>query len=122
MDAVLFLKEKHRMCKSYGVYDCSKCELSGHNNGKTVSCGGFVEQYPEEAIAIVEKWSKENPINTKKDEFFKRLPNAPMQNDGYPYAKIPLYVGLCKEKLCCECQHDDESFKFCWDLPYEGDD
>jgi hypothetical protein len=109
------------MCKSYGFYECQKCELSGHNNGKTASCGGFVEQYPEEAVAIVEKWSKENPLKTNRNKFLELFPYAPTYHN-YPMDILPFHLGWCTESECMRCNHCSQPDAFCWDLPYEGDD
>lgn len=122
MDAVLFLKEKHRMCKNYGLHECPKCGLSSQNNGKAIGCGGFVLKYPEEAVSIVEKWSRENPLKTKKDKFFEVCPNAPKTNGGYPFFGLPRYAGLCEKQSCYECKYGNSLRPLCWDTPYEGDD
>lgn len=121
MDAVLFLKEKHRMCKSYGFSRCRRCELNENKNGKQISCGGFVYQYPEEAVAIVEEWSNENPLKTKKDKFFEMFPNAPKVGGGYPLGH-PCDIGWCGGITCGSCERRHTKIYECWDLPYKGDD
>lgn len=62
MEAIEFLKEAQRMCKSYA--DCGGCPL------RNFACG-FVrcmENYPDAgmrcATKAVEQWSKEHPIIT----------------------------------------------------------
>lgn len=121
MDAVLFLKEKRRMCESYGFNSCRRCELNENKNGKQISCGGFVCQYPEEAVAIVEQWLKENPLETNRDKFFELFPYAPTYRN-YPMNVMPCDLGWCTESECMRCNHCNQPDEFCWDLPYEGDD
>ena len=73
MDAVEFLKTKRRMCSGG---NCDKCSLRDGNNGTDYGCRAFCENYPEVAVAIVEKWSAEHPIKTRQSEFLKMFPNA----------------------------------------------
>lgn len=107
MDAVKFLKEKKRMCDKYS--NCTGCPASEKNTKFDIGCGSLEEQFPEEFVAIVEKWSAENPIKTRKSEFLKMFPNADMLNG---------IIRICPDKLdqnsvtseecsrsgCFECQ------------------
>ena len=55
MDAVEFIKERNRMCKSFDDdCDCSNCPAYRNN-----CCNTF--EWQEELVAIVEKWSAEHP-------------------------------------------------------------
>lgn len=58
MDAVKFFKEWKRMCDLCGN-DCRKCSMSKKGNGDI--CTNVMRNEPEEAVAIVEKWSAEHP-------------------------------------------------------------
>lgn len=58
MDAVKAFMERARMCRSHG--DCNGCPLCE-------KCGGgciVSLKDAKEAVAIVEKWSKEHPLKT----------------------------------------------------------
>ena len=66
MEAVNCLKEKKRMCNTIG---CSECGLSHFNNGHSILCHFFMEEFPEEAVRIVEEWSKEHSMKTMGDKF-----------------------------------------------------
>lgn len=121
MDAVLFLKEKERMCRQLYTH-CSDCQLSPKNNDSGYGCEAYVSQRPEEAVYVVEQWSKENPPKTKKDKFFEVCPNAPKTDKGYPIFGLPVYVGLCEKHLCSECGYGNTMKPLCWDTPYEGGD
>lgn len=65
MDAVKYLKEKVRMCKTVGER-CDNCPVY-LNEGKL--CGSTEKNDPETLVDIVETWSKENPILTNSEKF-----------------------------------------------------
>ena len=73
MDAVKFLKEYNRMCKSYG-HDCGECGIDKMRNGD--GCTSIIHAHPEEAVSIVGKWSAEHPIKTRQSEFLKMFPDV----------------------------------------------
>lgn len=70
MDAVEFFKEKDRMCQD--LYVCGKCYdlayVKENSRGYTV-CGLISTGRYEEAVEIVEKWSKEHPKITNAMKF-----------------------------------------------------
>lgn len=73
MDALEFLKERKRMCKSYPR--CDGCPLRGPNCNLTTD-----EDYTR-AIITVEQWSKEHPRKTRQSVFLEQWPNCMMGND-----------------------------------------
>ena len=74
MDALKFVREINRMCKSFGdnCEDCPANDVSG--------C--IADQLYEEMVPIVEKWSKENPRKTRQSVFLEQWPEAQLENDG----------------------------------------
>lgn len=110
--------EKSRMIKQQkdGVckLDCSDCPLSISNNGKDISCSHFETGYPEEAIAIMQKWSDEHPQKTYLSEFLKNYPNAPLEYNGTPYF-CPYRLGLMSKYVC----RKDRNCVECWNQPIE---
>ena len=74
MDALEFIRERNRMCKSFGVC-CDNCPAD-----KNTACDSFA--WKEELVAIVEKWSKENPRKTRQSIFLEQYPEARMGDDG----------------------------------------
>lgn len=74
MDAMKYFKEKSRLCKNNAT--CTECPLSHNNNGKDLACGYLEADYPEQAVAIIKKWSTEHPPKTRQSEFLKMFPNA----------------------------------------------
>lgn len=82
MDALEFIKERNRMCRSFSG-SCNGCPAD-----KNICCSAFAWQ--EELVAIVEKWSKENPRMTRQSEFLKQ----------YPYAnRIDGVVAICPKMV-----------------------
>ena len=68
MDALEFVRERNRMCKSFGVC-CNNCPAN-----KDSFCIDI--NLDEEIVPIVEKWSKENPRKTRQSIFLEQYPNA----------------------------------------------
>lgn len=74
MDALKFVRETSRMCKSFGgnCEDCPANDVSG--------C--MVDQLYEEIVPIVEKWSKENQRKTRQDVFLEQWPETTPDEHG----------------------------------------
>lgn len=68
MDALEFVRERNRMCKSFGG-KCNNCPAD-----RNTCCNTF--EWQEELVAVVEKWSAEHPCKTRQSEFLKQYPNA----------------------------------------------
>ena len=68
MDALEFIRERNRMCKSFGV-ECENCPANKDN-----FCIAF--NVDEEIVPIVEKWSKENPRKTRQSLLLEQYPSA----------------------------------------------
>ena len=114
MDAVLFLKERARMT-NFCEIACFDCPMGGRNNGFTDSCSEFHKKFPEEAVAVVQKWSKEHPVKTVLDDFFEKHPKAPKNEVGRPYC-CPWSVGY---QDGCEINYGRTDCKKCWSRPLE---
>ena len=90
MDAVEFLKETNRMCKSFNGncknkdgnnFYCGLRYEANKNNEEYCKnneeyCKKYIKNHPDKAVAIVEKWAKEHPRKTRQSEFLKMFPNA----------------------------------------------
>lgn len=82
MDAVEFLKEKDRMCRTILIVGgfvgrCDECEI-GKRRTSGQTCDKYIVKHPEEAVEIVERWAKEHPRKTRQSEFLKIFPEAPI--------------------------------------------
>ena len=110
MDALEFIRERNRMCKSFGNGEgCMSCLF--YKEGKR--CMAIL--WKEEMIPIVEKWSKENPRKTRQDVFLEQYPDTLIDSNGV-LQFCPTSVsaahrdsnGACKdpERLCRECRKE----------------
>ena len=95
MDALEFIREKNRMCKSFGDgKGCMSCPVYKEGN----RCAAIL--WKEEIIPIVEKWSKENPRKTLQSIFLEQ----------YPYARsVDGVIMICPKMLdtSFSCPIDD---------------
>lgn len=111
MDAVRYLKESERRCDSFDDH-CAGCEIKSAKNG--ITCGAYIKKHPEQAVAIVEKWSAEHPQETRFTYFLKCFPNAILLEDGVPLRVCPHFLGICKDK-CSSMRNCKE----CWNTALE---
>ena len=112
MDAVKFIKEKIRMCKGYKMYN--ECDLCFLKTKVDMDCDTYIDEYPEQAVAIVEKWSQEHPQKTMLQDFLEKYPKANLNNDGTPKGVCPYSLGYEEEQDWC----DGRCMK-CWNRPLE---
>ena len=116
MDAVKFIEERNRMCKSFGDR-CTGCPASD-------ACGCCaVDQAVDQAstldataqVAIVEKWSAAHPRKTRQDVFLEMWPESFLDEYGI-LQFCPRYIsaayrnddGKCNnpKKMCIDCSHE----------------
>lgn len=106
MDALEFIRERNRMCKSFGV-ECKNCPANKDSRCIDINLD-------EEIVPIVEKWSKENPRKTRLDVFLEQHPEeklnvrevldlCPITSTTYEYGS-----GHCKnpDKSCGLCRRE----------------
>nr|DAK92782.1 MAG TPA: hypothetical protein [Caudoviricetes sp.] len=91
MDAVKFLKEKQRMCKSFER--CSKCVFAEQQ----YDCDDYALTCPEKSVSIVESWAKEHPAKTRQSELLKMFPNAEIKENGV----LAICPSHCDKSLKC---------------------
>lgn len=74
MDAVKFIKERDRMCKSY--YDAEKGYCSDGCPAHDVQCSDLdgLSTDAEELVTRVEEWSAAHPRKTRKSVFLEQYP------------------------------------------------
>lgn len=75
MDAIKFINEKVRMCESISKnHECTDCPLAAFAG---CDLADLVDQdRVEEAVGIVEEWSKENPPKTRQSVFIQQNPEV----------------------------------------------
>lgn len=114
MDAVEYIKEAKRICKSRSVCKSvsSKCPLldeNGHCTATADICAADIIEKTENAVHIVEQWAKDNPIKTRQSEFLRMFPKAEIKDD-YLWM-CPKYINYdynpeenCHEISCSDCK------------------
>lgn len=105
MDAVEFLKQFNRMCKTYNDDGCTECPAYRYH------CGEEFDEQEEDGVSIVEQWAKEHPVKTRQSEFLKMFPNANLDDYGIPLiAPCDVYdeerKSGCWENGCDKCRHN----------------
>lgn len=78
MEALEFLKERKRMCRSFGE-SCEGCPLEGT---KCVVSSIVPDEDYKRIIATVEQWAEEHPRKTRQSEFLARWPAARLDERG----------------------------------------
>ncbi len=77
MDAVKFIEERNRMCKSFS-WNCDDCPAD-----KNICCDPF--EWRKELATIVEEWSAAHPRKTRQSVFLEQ----------WPETRIDIYGVLC---------------------------
>lgn len=105
MDALKFVRETNRMCKSFGnsCEDCPASDVSG--------C--MVDQLYEEIVPIVEEWSKEHPRKTRQDAFLEQWPEA-VVTDGGVLSLCPAALSSSHRKQNGRCGSPSASCDDCY--------
>lgn len=102
MDAVEFIKERNRMCKSFErCYDCPADRNACCNTSK----------WREELVSMVEKWSAEHPRKTQQKVFLEQWPNCMIDDDGA--------IGICPRNVDKNYICDLKRFSACTDCRRE---
>ena len=114
MDAVKFIKERLRMCKGYK--NCVECSLCYNKTRVDMDCNTYIHEYPEQAVAIIEKWSQEHPRKTMLQDFLEKYPKARLEKNGTPKDVCPKNLGYC-EGIYCEINKLD--CVACWSRPLD---
>ena len=101
MDAVKFIKERNRMCKSFG-WRCNDCPAD-----KNTCCDAF--EWQEDLVTIVEEWSAAHPRKTRQSVFLNLFPDADISTGTVNVCPNSLYAGKCncaRYKNCLSCKRE----------------
>ena len=116
MDAVKFIEERNRMCKSFDA-GCKGCPA--FNDCEWDPCCAVAQESTLDAtaqIVMVEEWSAAHPRETRQSVFLKQWPEAEMTKDDVisicPIAVSAAYrnkTGGCASPTrprCAVCSRD----------------
>lgn len=78
MNAINYLVERTRMCKSMECCD----ECPAYIDGECYVAGIIELKDPIERVRIVEEWAVENHPNTRQSEYLKMFPHAKLDEKG----------------------------------------
>lgn len=114
MDAVKFIKERDRMCKSY--YDAENGHCSDGCPAHDTQCTDLddLSADAEELVALVEEWSDAHPRKTRQSVFLGNYPCARIDRQSVLYACPADVYGynVCPRKkdtapiTCSECRRE----------------
>lgn len=97
MDAVKFVEERNRMCKSF-VDRCTGCPaLNAFEDELCCAVGPESTTDATAQITIVEEWSAAHPRKTRQDVFLEQWPEAEIGEDGC--------LGICPMRISADCRN-----------------
>lgn len=111
MTALEYIRERARMTKRCEMA-CACCLLHDAFDG----CRHFESEHPEEAIAIVQKWSAEHPQKTILQDLLEKYPNVELRYNKFPEI-CPYSLGYAENSQCFldrEEQFCSEECEECW--------
>lgn len=110
MDAVNFIREKDRMCKT-----CGSCRLCpAYLDGECIVnlFSGFT---PEQQVNTVKVWAEQHPLKTRQSVFLEQYPEAQISADGVlDVCPAPIFHShrrdgggcLNYHKKCADCRRE----------------
>lgn len=108
MDALEFLRERKRMCKSF-----NKCSdgCPAWNGSCKLETGAVFEWEADKQVEIVNKWAATHPRKTRQSVFLEQWPNCMMDDDGTvgmcPRNVDKMYVcNLRRSGECTDCRRE----------------
>ncbi len=99
MDAIEFIRERNRMCKS--LSSCKSCPIHIENG---------CPKWTEEQVPIVEKWSSDHPRKTRQSVFIQQYPEVTFDYgiiNIKPCQMVQNYTyGNCNTTDCPQCRKE----------------
>ena len=109
MDAVEFMKEWKRMCKSFEMCeDCVGEKYCYNPKETTPDCSNNWGKL----VPIVDAWSKEYPKKTRLQDFLEKYPNAILSIDRTVARACAWELGYCDS-----CKYVGKGCRECWNEP-----
>lgn len=115
MDAVKFIEERNRMCKSFGdrCKGCPAFNACEDELGCAVSQESTLNATAQ--LVMVEAWSAAHPHKTRQSVFLEQYPEAQIDNNGAIYvcpnevstAYRDAYGGCARTNILCpDCRRE----------------
>lgn len=97
MDALEFLRERNRMCKSF-----NRCSdgCSAWGGSCKLETGTDLECEADKQVEIVKEWAAAHPRKTRQSVFLEQFPNAPIYTNTHNVALDPCLVDTTLRGHC----------------------
>lgn len=82
MDAVKFIEERDRMCKSFDNCSCGLRICPAWDGSCKLETGTYLKCEADKVVKIVEAWSAAHPLKTRQSVFLEQWPEAIVGDDG----------------------------------------
>lgn len=110
MDAVKFIEERNRMCKSF-----DKCSYGcpAWDGSCKLETGTYLKCEADKEVKIVEEWSAAHPRKTRQTTLLKQYPEAEIDSRGC--------LMLCTKRISADCRkrYEDCTNRLCADCRKE---
>lgn len=115
MDAVKFIEERDRMCKSFDNCSCGLRICPAWDGSCKLETGTYLKCEADKVVKIVEEWSAAHPRKTRQSVFLEQWPTAKIDESGCldicPYLVSAPYrneYGHCANDgvVCCDCRRE----------------
>lgn len=110
MDALEFLRERKRMCKSFNK--CSDGCPAWRGSCK-LETGVIFEWEADKQVEIVKGWAATHPLKTRQSVFLEQWPNARPADDGvltFCPKRFDFHISCLAEchslKKCSDCRRE----------------
>ena len=109
MDAVKFIEERNRMCKSFDKY-CYGCPA--WDGSCKLEPGSYLKCEADKAVKIVEEWSAAHQRKTRQSVFLEQYPQADIDNTGLLILcpkRISADIRVttdCMRRRCSDCRRE----------------
>ena len=113
MDAVKFIEERDRMCKSFDNCSCGLRICPAWDGSCKLETGTYLKCEADKVVKIVEEWSAAHPRKTRQDVFLEQWPETKIDKFGViQICPMPISAthrdsnGECKtpEIMCMDCR------------------
>ena len=105
MEALEFLKERKRMCRSFGG-SCTGCPCE---KVRCVINAHVSDDDYKRIVAMVEEWSAAHPRKTRQSVFLEQYPEADLSTGTVNVCPNILYSGKCdcdRYQNCLSCKRE----------------
>ena len=108
MEALEFLKERKRMCRSFGG-SCTGCPCE---KVRCVINAHVSDDDYKRIVAAVEEWSAAHPRKTRQSVFLEQYPEAKIDVNGV-VGVCPTYISATHRDSDRGCNHPERLCKDC---------